>query len=385
VIRNTHHISSLIAFHRTFSHQKLDICISYPPLLLGLDLLLWVLIPESSRSQFPAYFGMAKNLAVFGATGQQGSSVIRHVFRDAGLTTQYTIRALTRDVESPVAQQLRSKGVEVVSADVLDRSSLDHALQGVHTVFAMTPPYTSPSAPQGASALSFEFENGKRIADAALAAGVKHLIFSTLPSVSEISQGKYTAVTPFDGKAKAEAYIRGLEADGMESAFICPGAFMENFATQKWSLPRKVDGENGVWMLNRPNQPGFKIPLIAASEDVGRFVSAILREPEKFRGRKVCAAQGMYTWEEVAACLGRSAGVRIRYRQCSWEEWREMAPFEGLKDFLEQAYRYAEEFGGYFGEGEDESVEWAVESVGGESGLTSLEKFLEKSPFELGN
>ncbi|KAJ4356599.1 uncharacterized protein N0V89_004634 [Didymosphaeria variabile] len=258
---------------------------------------------------------MPKILAVFGATGQQGSSVIHHVLQNPSLRTQYTIRALTRDVDSPSARNLQERDIEVLPADILDRASLDLALQGVHTVFAMTPPYTSASALPSSSALTFEFENGKRIADAALAAGVAFFIFSTLPSVSEISHGKYTSVAPFDGKAKAEAYIRGLAASGMDSAFICPGSFMENFTAQRWSAPRK--GVDGVW----------------------------------------------------AVFLG---GVE------------EMAPFEGLKDFLEEVYRYAEEFGGILG-GEEENVRWAVESVGGRSELTSLEKFLEKYPYELGD
>lgn len=323
---------------------------------------------------------MAKVLAVFGATGQQGSSLIHHILRDPVLKTQYTIRALTRDASSAAAQDLHAKGVEVLSADILSRSSLDHALQGVHTVFAMTPPYTSASAPHGSAALGFEFENGKRIADAALAAGVQFLIFSTLPSVRDISHGKYTAVAPFDGKAKAEAYMRGLDFP-VGTAFICPGSFMENFAAQTWFKPRK-GGKEGEWVLERPNGPGFRMPLIAAREDIGTFVGAILKDTEKYRGKKVCAAVGRYTWEEIAAALGRSAGKEVRFRQCSWEEWREMAPFEGLKDFLVEVYRYAEEFGGYFGEAEEESVRWAVEGVGKES-LTSLERFLEKYPFSL--
>ncbi|OAG02900.1 putative hscarg dehydrogenase [Paraphaeosphaeria sporulosa] len=325
---------------------------------------------------------MSKLLAVFGATGHQGSSVIHHVLHDPILSAQYTIRALTRDPTSHAAQRLKAKGVDVISADVLDRASLDRALQGSHAVFAMTPPYSSPSAPRGTSAFAFEVENGKRIADAALAAGVRFFIFSTLPSVREISKGKYTAVAPFDGKAEAEKYIRGMEVDGMNSAFICPGAFMENFAAQGWAKPRReVEGEEEVWTLCRPNSSAFRIPLIAAREDVGKFVGAMLRDPQRFGGRRVCAAQGRYSWAEVAQCLGKSAGVEIRFRQCGWEEWRKMAPAEGMRDFLEEAYRYAEEFGGYFGEGEEEGVKWAVESVRGEGELMGLEKFLETEPF----
>jgi hypothetical protein len=36
---------------------------------------------------------------------------------------------------------------------------------------------------------------------------VKYIIFNTLPPINEISGGKYTKVSLFDPKAKAEQYI----------------------------------------------------------------------------------------------------------------------------------------------------------------------------------
>ena len=62
-------------------------------------------------------------LAIFGATGQQGSSIVDYVLNDPELSKQYTIRAITRDVDSDKAKQLK-KNVEVVRGDVLDRASL---------------------------------------------------------------------------------------------------------------------------------------------------------------------------------------------------------------------------------------------------------------------
>ncbi|RYP82899.1 hypothetical protein DL769_001508 [Monosporascus sp. CRB-8-3] len=56
---------------------------------------------------------MAKILAVFGATGQQGGSVINYVLNVLDLSREYKIRAITRDVGSERARQLKEK-VEVV-------------------------------------------------------------------------------------------------------------------------------------------------------------------------------------------------------------------------------------------------------------------------------
>jgi len=58
---------------------------------------------------------MSKILTVFGATGNQGGSVIRAILADPVLSKEFKIRGITRDTSKPAAQALVSKGVEVVS------------------------------------------------------------------------------------------------------------------------------------------------------------------------------------------------------------------------------------------------------------------------------
>jgi uncharacterized protein YbjT (DUF2867 family) len=58
---------------------------------------------------------MSKLLTVFGATGNQGGSVIRTVLEHPQLSKTYTIRAVTRDVSKPAATALKDKGCEVVA------------------------------------------------------------------------------------------------------------------------------------------------------------------------------------------------------------------------------------------------------------------------------
>ncbi|KUJ09692.1 putative hscarg dehydrogenase [Mollisia scopiformis] len=310
---------------------------------------------------------MPNILAIFGATGQQGSSVLNHVLTSPTLSTTYTIRAITRTPTSPAAVALSlSQKVQVVQADTSSLSSLTTALSGVHTIFAMTTATASldPCA---------EFTSAKNIADAAVSQGVKYLIFSTLPPVTAISGGKYRAVTPFDAKARAETYIRGLE--GIQSAFFCPGSFMENFAQQGFLAPR--------WVMERCNGAGTKVPLIDAVGDSGRVVGAMLAEPERFVGRRVCAAERWYSLEEIVGIISRKTGKRVVYRQISVEEFRERlaVSLPGMMvDVFVDAFQYGEEFG-YFGPGGEEEVKWAKENVGEK--LTSLEEFLERHPLKL--
>ena len=64
---------------------------------------------------------MSKILTVFGATGNQGGSLINYVVNSSKLSKIYKLRGVTRDVSKPAALALKEKGVEVVK--VTDRGN----------------------------------------------------------------------------------------------------------------------------------------------------------------------------------------------------------------------------------------------------------------------
>lgn len=57
---------------------------------------------------------MSKILTVFGATGQQGGSLIDYVLKNSKLSKTYSVRGVTRDVSKAAAVALKKRGVEVV-------------------------------------------------------------------------------------------------------------------------------------------------------------------------------------------------------------------------------------------------------------------------------
>jgi len=312
---------------------------------------------------------MSKILAVFGATGQQGSSVVNNVLKDPELSKEYQLRAITRNVDSEKAKELRERNVEVVEGDAEDPASLKRALKGVHTVFAMTAPSLDP----GRKAPLDEYEVIKSMADIAVQVGVQYFIFSTLPPVSEISGGKYVQVVNFDIKAKGEKYIRGLP---IKSAFVSLGSFMENYQAQPFLAPQPAG--DGTYVFARNSSPKTELPLIDAVGDTGKFVGAILAEPEKYEGKRFHAATALYTLEEVVRLLSKSSGKTIVYKQISDEEFEKSLPFFG--GLFREGYSYGEEFG-YFGPGTKESVAWAAANARGK--LSTFEEYLEAHPFQL--
>ena len=66
-----------------------------------------------------------KTIAVLGATGVQGGSVVRALLKD-----EWKIRAITRDVSKEAAKSLaKEEGVEVVSANIDDGEGLGRVFE----------------------------------------------------------------------------------------------------------------------------------------------------------------------------------------------------------------------------------------------------------------
>ncbi|PVH95614.1 NAD(P)-binding protein [Periconia macrospinosa] len=310
---------------------------------------------------------MSNILVVFGATGHQGKSVIQTVLHDPTLSQTYKIRAVVRDPSSAKAQALGDK-VEVVQGDLTDRESVSKALTGAHTVFFTTVPSWDAEKDR-----DFEWGCGTTVADLAVAQGLQYIVFSTLPAVNAMSGGKYSKVTVFDVKAEIEDYIRKLP---IKSAFVSLANYMENFEEQFFLKPQ-LDAD-GNWVVKRSYGLDIKWPLIAADADTGKWVGAILAEPEKFEGKRLHCATQVLTYGEVIALLEKSAGKKIVYQQVSKEEFREILP--ALQDvFIDMAGWVSESE--YFGPGQEGLVEEAKGVARGK--LTTFEEFLEKHPFTL--
>ena len=74
----------------------------------------------------------APSITIFGATGIQGGSVLRHLLTS---DKPYRIRAVTRDSTKPAAQKLTEQGVEVVQADLGNQDEVEKAVKGQDLVF----------------------------------------------------------------------------------------------------------------------------------------------------------------------------------------------------------------------------------------------------------
>jgi len=311
---------------------------------------------------------MAKQLlVVFGATGNQGGSVANAVFDNTELSQRYSVRAITRSIDNPKAQALKSRGAELVAADLDDPSSLPAALKGADFVYAVT----STDYERGPRVT--ETRQAKALVDEAVKQGVKYIIWSTLSSPAKISDGKLKNAEHFDVKAEIEDYIRGLP---VKSAFFAPGSFMQNFFTNQ--MPRPSYTNDGSFMLANLLAPTTKVPLIDIT-NTGAWVAAILAEPEKYEGKVLAASEGLYTMEEVVQIMSKVTGKTVTYSQLPDEMVKGFLP-EPMKEQLFEMFLLQRDYG-YFGKDTAEQVEWAKKQTIGK--LNGVEEFLVKNGFKL--
>src|SRR5437879_1203862 len=127
-------------------------------------------------------------IAVIGATGHQGGGVVR-ALQASG---QFKVRALTRNPD-----QHRELAEEVVEADLNRPETLAAAFKGAYGVFLVT-----NFREKGTD----EFKQATAAVRAAKDVGVQHFIWSTLPDVEAISDGKFH-VPHFTGKAKVDRVV----------------------------------------------------------------------------------------------------------------------------------------------------------------------------------
>jgi len=175
----------------------------------------------------------------------------------------------------------------------------------------------------------------------------------------------------FDAKAEVEEYIRKLP---MRSAFFAPGSFMENWT----GIMKPYPVGDGTYVVKRHVSPQAQLPLICTSKDTGKYVGAILGEPEKYQGKTFCSATLLYSFEDICGIISKATGKTVKYEQISEEEHLQMLPPWG--GYLVQMMSYQEEYG-YYGEKTKELVKWAGENARGK--LTTFEEYLEQASLKL--
>ncbi|QPC71976.1 hypothetical protein HYE68_002728 [Fusarium pseudograminearum] len=284
---------------------------------------------------------MSKILTVFGATGNQGGSVVRAILNDPALSKEFKIRGITRDVSKPAAKELASKGVEVVAADMNTAEQVAPAVKDAHTVFLVTN-YWETNSGNG------EIAQGKAVADACKTAGVKQLVFSSLLDTKKISNGRLTHIKHFEGKAEIEEYIRQIN---VPATFVLPGFFASNLFT---SIRKNEDGSY-AWALPGDGDK-TQVPIFDVQGDMGKFVKAAIKNFPGTLNKRVFAATDYYSPNRITTEFSEVMGKPATFNQVPADVFKTFLP-AAVADELTENMMLLEDPGYYGGADLKESLD----------------------------
>jgi uncharacterized protein YbjT (DUF2867 family) len=279
-----------------------------------------------------------KIIAVIGATGAQGGGLVRAIQADK--SGSFAARAITRNPNSEKTQALRAAGAEVVGADIDKPETLGKAFAGAYGAFCVTNFWEHFSAER-------EVIQARNMAKAAKAAGLEHVIWSTLEDTRKwvpleddrmpTLQGKYK-VPHFDGKGEADQLFRDL---GVPTTFLLTAFYWENLIYFGMGPQRGPDGTLAITMpMDQKKLPGIAV------EDIGKAAYGIFKRGREFINKTVGIAGEHLTGAEMARALTRALGQEVRYNNVPPEVFRSFG-FPAADD-LGNMFQFKRDFNEYF-------------------------------------
>lgn len=157
---------------------------------------------------------------------------------------------------------LAAHGVELYEGSLLDRPFVGRAMAGVHSLFLVT-----FSDHDGS-----EVQQGKNLGDAAIAAGVKRVVFSG---------GERIGVYAMDNKFQIEEYLRTLNFSHI--VYLHTAFFYENIVTKRGTKRVRIErnpssGRISRYFFSIPLLEDMAIPFISP-KDIGRVAATVLLAP----------------------------------------------------------------------------------------------------------
>ncbi|TID13465.1 NmrA-domain-containing protein [Venturia nashicola] len=253
-----------------------------------------------------------QTVVVVNASGRQGASFVR-----VASAVGWQVRAHMKDRVGIVAQDICARdNVTIIEGTLTDPSLVNELFKGQpHLAFINTVTFGD------------EFAIGKALADAAQRAGVKHLIYSSMPDHAVFGKG-WKTMPQWGPKAKIESYLRQLD---IPTTFVYAGIYHNNFSSLPYPLFRMELQDDGSFEWQAPFRPNKRLPWLDAEHDVGPVLLQIFKQgPRQWANKRVPLAFQYLTPIEVCEAFSRALQQPVYYSQ---------GPIQYLLPQIPRAYR----------------------------------------------
>jgi uncharacterized protein YbjT (DUF2867 family) len=272
-------------------------------------------------------------ITVFGATGAQGGGLARAILADP--LRRFRVRAVTRKPHSAAARTLARAGAEIAVADLDDTASVRRVMAGAHGVFCVTS-FWEHGSPER------ELTQARAMAEGARAAGVQHVIWSTLEDTRElfapgsrmpVLMGRYN-VPHSDAKGEAN---REFFARGVPTTLLLTSYYWDNLIHFGMQPRRGDDGRlRFVLPMGRARLPGI------AADDIGPCALGIFVRGDALVGKSIGIAGEQLTGAQMAEQLALALGEPVDHVDLSPAQYAALG-FPGAND-LANMFQFKAEF-----------------------------------------
>lgn len=241
----------------------------------------------------------SKHIVVTGATGKQGRSVVQSLLKHSSFNaSEHSIAVVTRDPNSRTTRSLtqESPAVRAIQGDFKNPSAIFGSFKDEKpwAAFIMTVP--GPN----------EVAEGTGAIDAAVKAGVSHIVLSTVDRGTENNGNNPSDVSHWQTKHEIEAHLRRVvEQNALVTYTILrPVFFMDNLAPGFFG---KVCGSTWKDFVN-----GGSLKLVD-TKDIGNFAAAALLEPkaEAWKNAETTIASDELTYLQANVIFREHTGKDI--------------------------------------------------------------------------
>lgn len=242
-------------------------------------------------------------IGVLGPTGQVGTPLMTALDRGG-----VPVRALAHTPES--AQRMAAGNVDVITGDVRDPSDLARFLDGVSSLFLLT-----PAAPD-------QTQVQDRIVDAAVAARVEAIV--------KLSVYTAAADSPCALSRWHAANDHHIERSGLPYTILHPHTFMQSIALQ---FAASVQAAGVMAAAVRPDATMTMVD----ARDVAEVAAALLTGGGHRGETVLVTGPEALSYADCAALIGKATGKRVSYVQVPPQQVTDGFLAAGLPSWLAEA------------------------------------------------
>jgi len=238
-------------------------------------------------------------ILVTGATGKIGAEVLKQLS-----ALNVPARALVRDPQKAAA--LAGPTIELVQGDLMDPHSLEAAIQGVDTLFLLSPQGGDP----------YMMESGA--VEASSRAGVKHIVKQAVLGASPFSEVGFIR-----SHWRVEKLI---EQPGIDYTFLHPNHLMQHFVA---IFGPTIIGTNSFFA---PVKDG-RISMVDARDIAAVAVAALTEEGHEGKTYDITGPEAL-SYSEAAEKLSAAVGRPIMYIDVPPEAAKQVILGSGAPQFI---------------------------------------------------